>query len=726
MRFKDLLDVVYENNPEADLCTLEEVYRFAEDLHKGQYRKSGEPYINHPLHVAMILAELGLDEQAVAAGLLHDIAEDTNCTLDGLIDHFGSEISFLVNGVTKLSKLECTNKEERQLESYRKMFLSMAKDIRVILIKLADRLHNMRTLKYQSPEKQREIAQETLEIYTPIANRLGISRLQWELEDLCLRYLEPDRYYELVNNISMKRQEREEYINEVIDILTKELAKENIKMEIVGRPKHFYSIYKKMVRQHKDLNEIYDLIAVRILVDNIKDCYGALGVVHALWKPIPGRFKDYIAVPKANGYQSLHTTVIGPRGERFEIQIRTYEMHMTAEYGVAAHWLYKESGHSKGADNSGQLSWIKQLQEIQQESSDNKEFVESIKMDLFSDTVFVFSPKGDVYELPVGSTPIDFAYKVHTNVGNRCIGCKINNRIVPLDYQLQNGEIVEILTSKQINGPGQNWLSIAKTSMAKNKIKQWYKKDRREENIIKGKESLERELKKHNIDSSNYIKGDGLNQVAAKIGYHNKDEIFIAIGGGSLSPVQVINKLKDELHTADKQPENLEEMLNSKSNREVKNKNRKKSSSGVVINGLEGVSVRFAHCCKPVPGDPIVGFVTRGRGVTVHHTACPNLSNLSEEEKSRLLYAYWENYEEEVFQVKLHITGLDRPKITADVMTLVNDTKVHITSINAVSRNFHVNIEMSLEVANLDQLNVLIDKIRSIKDVEDVKRSLAE
>lgn len=726
MRFKDLLDIVYENNPQADLCTLEEAYRFAEDLHKGQYRKSGEPYINHPLYVAKILAELGLDEQAIIAGLLHDIAEDTNCTMNGLIDHFGSEVSFLVNGVTKLSKLECTNKEERQLESYRKMFLSMAKDIRVILIKLADRLHNMRTLKYQPVEKQREIAQETLEIYAPIANRLGISKMQWELEDLCLRYLEPESYYDLVNNISMKRQEREEYINEVIDILTKELAKENISMEIAGRPKHFYSIYKKMTRQHKDLNEIYDLIAVRIIVDTIKDCYGALGVVHALWKPIPGRFKDYIAVPKANGYQSLHTTVIGPRGERFEIQIRTKEMHATAEYGVAAHWLYKESGNSQGKGNSGQLSWLEQLQEIQQNASDNKDFVESVKVDLFSDTVFVFSPRGDVYELPVGSTPIDYAYKIHTNVGNRCIGCKVNNRIVPLDYELQNGEIVEILTSKQANGPGQNWLNIAKTSMAKNKIKQWHKKDRREENITKGRENLEKEIKKQGLDPNIFIKGEALNQLAPKIGYHNREEILIALGAGSLTAVQVLNKIKESQNATAKAPESIDDILNSKSNREHKVRPKSKNSSGVVINGLEGVSIRFAHCCKPVPGDPIVGFVTRGRGVTVHHTACPNLKCLSDEEKSRLLYAYWENYEEEVFQVKLHIIAIDRPKITADIMNLVNDTKVHISSINSVSKNFHTNIDMSLEIANLNQLNILIDKIRSIKDVEDVKRSIAE
>jgi len=728
LRFKDLIDVVYENNPNADLEMLEEVYRFAEDLHKDQKRKSGEPYIMHPLSVALILAELGLDERAIAAGLLHDIAEDTNCKVSGLIDHFGEEISFLVNGVTKLSKLECNSKEERQLESYRKMFIAMAEDIRVIIIKLADRLHNMRTMRFQAPQKQKEIARETLEIYSPIANRLGISRLQWELEDLCLRYMEPDIYYDLVSQISMKRKEREEYINEVIGILTDELGKADIEMEIAGRPKHFYSIYKKMVKQHKDLNELYDLIAVRILVKDIKDCYAALGVVHTLWKPIPGRFKDYIAMPKANMYQSLHTTVIGPKGERFEIQIRTYEMHMTAEYGIAAHWLYKETGGSNVSKESHQLDWLKQLKEMQLETSDNKEFVESVKIDLFSDTVFVFSPMGDVYELPQGATPIDFAYKVHTNVGNRCIGAKVNKRIVPLDYTLQNGEIVEILTSKQMNGPGQNWLSMAKTSMAKNKIKQWYRKDRREETINKGKDNLEREIKKMGLESAIYAKADNITLIAPKLSYHNKEEIYMAIGTQALSAAQVISKIKEELHL-DKQaqPENLEDLLNSKSNREARAKNKKqsKNTSGVVVNGIDNVSIKFAHCCKPVPGDEIVGYITRGHGVTIHRKDCGNLRSLPVEEQGRITAAQWEDNEDNVFQVELHIFALDRPKITADIMELVNDSKVHISAISGVSKGINSIIDMSIDVANVEQMNLMIDKIRSIKDVLEVKRNVS-
>ena len=476
-RFKDLVDAVYKNNPNADIEFLEEVYRFAEDLHKDQYRKSGEAYIIHPLSVAIILAELGMDETAVAAGLLHDVVEDTSCKRSGIADHFGEDVAFIVNGVTKLSKLECNSKEERQLESYRKMFLSMAEDVRVVMIKLADRLHNMRTLRFQKEEKQRAIAQETLEIYAPIANRLGISKVKWELEDLCLRYLEPEAFYDLVERISMKRDEREEYIQNIIGQMTKELDKVEIKAEISGRPKHFFSIYNKMKKQNKDLDELYDLIAVRLLVDSVKDCYAALGIVHTLWRPIPMRFKDYIAMPKPNMYQSLHTTVIGPNGDPFEIQIRTYEMHHTAEYGIAAHWIYKESGGSEISKDNSQLSWLEQIKEMQNEASDSKDFLSSLKIDLFSDTVFVFSPKGEVYELPQGSGPLDFAYKVHSGVGNSCMGAKVNKKIVPLDYQLKNGDIVEILTSKQAK-PSLDWVNLCKTSQARNKIRQWFKKRR--------------------------------------------------------------------------------------------------------------------------------------------------------------------------------------------------------------------------------------------------------
>lgn len=733
MRFKDLIDAVYNANHDADLELLEEVYRFAEDLHKGQYRKSGEPYITHPLQVAITLAELGLDEKAIAAGLLHDVAEDTDCKMNCVVNNFGEEVSFLVNGVTKLSKLECNSKEERQLESYRKMFLAMAEDVRVIVIKLADRLHNMRTLKHQAPEKQKEIAKETLEIYAPIANRLGISKLKWELEDLSLRYLEPDTYYELVASISMKRKEREEYINEVIDILKREFDKADIQVDIQGRPKHFYSIYNKMTKQNKDLNELYDLIAVRALVDTVKDCYAVLGIVHTLWKPIPGRFKDYIAMPKPNMYQSLHTTVIGPQGEPFEIQIRTYEMHMTAEYGIAAHWIYKETGGSESKKNSSQLSWLEQLKEMQNEASDNKEFLETVKIDLFSDTVFVFSPKGDVYELPVGSTPIDFAYRVHTEVGNRCIGSKINGKIVPLDYQLKTGEIVEVLTSKQANGPGQDWINIAKTSQAKNKIRQWFKKDKREENVLKGKEILERELKKQGMEQSFYLKNEHINQIARKIGFNTSDDVYAALGEGSISPMQVTNRLKEEFKretpAMTAAVAGYESLLNSKSNKEARkniNKPKKsKNSAGVSVRGIDDVSIRFAHCCKPLPGDPIIGYITRGRGITIHHAECPNLKGLFANEASRLVEAEWESVDESVFQVQLLVVAIDRPKITPEVMGLINDAKVHITAITSRVKDGQTFMEMSIEVNNLQQLNIMIDKIKSIPDIIEVKRTIS-
>lgn len=733
MRFKDLIDAVYNANPDADLELLEEVYRFAEDLHKGQYRKSGEPYITHPLQVAITLAELGLDEKAIAAGLLHDVAEDTDCKMNCVVNNFGEEVSFLVNGVTKLSKLECNSKEERQLESYRKMFLAMAEDVRVIVIKLADRLHNMRTLKHQSPEKQKEIAQETLEIYAPIANRLGISKLKWELEDLSLRYLEPDTYYDLVARISMKRKEREEYINEVIDILKQEFEKADIKVDIEGRPKHFYSIYNKMKKQNKDLNEIYDLIAVRALVDTVKDCYAVLGIVHTLWKPIPGRFKDYIAMPKPNMYQSLHTTVIGPRGEPFEIQIRTFDMHMTAEYGIAAHWIYKETGGSKAKKNTNQLSWLEQLKEMQNDAQDNKEFLETVKLDLFSDSVFVFSPKGDVYELPAGSTPIDFAYRVHTEVGNRCIGSKVNGKIVPLDYQLKTGEIVEVLTSKQANGPGQDWINIAKSSQAKNKIRQWFKKDKRQENILKGKELLDKELKRQGLDVAFYSKDDHLAQIARKVGFNNHEDVLAGLGDGSITAAQVTNRLKEEfvkdLPQAAAGGDQFESLLNSKSNKEARkniNKPQKsKNSAGVTVRGIDDVSIRFAQCCKPLPGDPIVGYITRGRGITIHHAECPNLKNLFANEASRLVEAQWDSVEENVFQVQLLVVAIDRPKITPEVMGLINDAKVHITAITSRVKEGQTYMEMSIEVNNLNQLNVMIDKIKSIRDVIEVKRTIS-
>lgn len=726
IRFKDLLDAVYENHPDADLELLEEVYRFAEELHKKQTRKSGEAYIIHPLSVALILAQLGLDEKAVAAGLLHDVVEDTDCKQKCLENNFGPEVAFLVNGVTKLSKLECNSKEERQLESYRKMFLSMAEDVRVVMIKLADRLHNMRTLKYQSPEKQKAIAQETLEIYAPIANRLGISKVKWELEDLCLRYLEPEKFYELVDRIAMKRDEREAYIQEIIDRLHEELDKVGIRAEISGRPKHFYSIYNKMKKQNKDLDELYDLIAVRLLVDSVKDCYAALGIVHTIWRPIPMRFKDYIAMPKPNMYQSLHTTVIGPNGDPFEIQIRTYEMHHTAEYGIAAHWIYKESGGSEISKDSSQLSWLEQIKEM---ASDNKDFLNSVKIDLFSDTVFVFSPKGEVYELPAGSCPLDFAYKVHSGVGNSCVGAKVNKKIVTLDYQLKNGDIVEILTSKQAR-PSLDWVNLCKTSQARNKIRQWFKKEGREENLQRGRDILEAELRKKEVDSSVLVKSDALLELAQRMGYSSWDDVYVGLGNGTLTALQVANKLQDEYQRSHPAPEtDVEAMLSSKANKEIHRRNTtgsSKSSDGVVVEGFDGVPIRFAHCCKPLPGDVIVGYITRGRGVTVHHMDCPNIKGAMQKEPDRFVPAYWDQDDAGVYQVEVFVEAIDRPKITPEVMALINDSKVHITAITSRVKEGKTYMNISIEVHNLDQVILMIDKIKSISDVLEVKRTIAD
>lgn len=731
-RFKDLVDAVYKNNPNADIEYLEEVYRFAEDLHKDQYRKSGEAYIIHPLSVAIILAELGMDETAVAAGLLHDVVEDTSCKRSGIADHFGEDVAFIVNGVTKLSKLECNSKEERQLESYRKMFLSMAEDVRVVMIKLADRLHNMRTLRFQKEEKQRAIAQETLEIYAPIANRLGISKVKWELEDLCLRYLEPEAFYDLVERISMKRDEREEYIQNIIGQMTKELDKVEIKAEISGRPKHFFSIYNKMKKQNKDLDELYDLIAVRLLVDSVKDCYAALGIVHTLWRPIPMRFKDYIAMPKPNMYQSLHTTVIGPNGDPFEIQIRTYEMHHTAEYGIAAHWIYKESGGSEISKDNSQLSWLEQIKEMQNEASDSKDFLSSLKIDLFSDTVFVFSPKGEVYELPQGSGPLDFAYKVHSGVGNSCMGAKVNKKIVPLDYQLKNGDIVEILTSKQAK-PSLDWVNLCKTSQARNKIRQWFKKEGRDENMQRGKDSLEAELKKKDIEPSAVLhKQDTLIELANRMGYSSWDDVCVGIGNGSLTALQVANKLYDEYqkyHKIKPQEETVESLLASKANKEVRRKQQdstKKGTGGIIVEGFEGIPTRFASCCKPLPGDPVVGYITRGRGVTIHHLDCPNIKGGMVKEADRYVHAYWDMEDSGIYQVEVFVIAIDRPKITPEVMSLINDSKVHITAISSRVKEGKTYMNISIEVRNLDQVILMIDKIKSISDVLEVKRTIAD
>lgn len=719
--FIDLKKKIIEKNPDYNIELIEKAYNFAFKFHEGQVRKSGEPYIIHPLSVTEILVDLGLDDVTLTAALLHDIVEDTDVTLSEIKSIFGEEVAVLVDGVTKLSRIEYVSKEERQVENYRKMFLAMANDIRVVIIKLADRLHNMRTLKYQSFWKQRETAKETLEIYAPLAHRLGISKIKWELEDLCLRYLYPDKYYNLVEQIQMKREERIEYINELISILKDELDNADIKVDISGRPKHFYSIYKKMENKGKELSEIYDLVAVRIICDSIRDCYGILGIIHTLWKPIPGRFKDYIAMPKPNMYQSLHTTVIGKTGVPIEIQIRTWDMHFTAEYGIAAHWLYKEKENKQDRKNT-ELAWLENIKEMQNEFQDSKEFVDTVKFDLFSDRVFVFSPKGDVFELPSGSTPIDFAYLVHTDVGHRCIGAKINGKIVPIDYKLKTGDIIEVMTSKQAHGPSRDWLNIAQTSQAKNRIRQWFKREKREENHEKGRELFEKEVKKQELGIDKYIKTSNLESVVDKLGFKNIEDMFVAVGEGAISPNQIILKLKTIIKEPGKPVKEIS--IDELKNEINTNKFSKagKTAKGIRVKDIDGVVIRFGKCCNPLPGDKVVGYITRGRGVSIHRSDCINVKEYEKNEPERLVEAAWDAEVKSVYQVEIEIIALDRPKITAEVMSTVNDQKIHISNINGRSKDGKSISTITVDINSLDQLYKVMDKIKTIKDVIEVRR----
>lgn len=720
MSLEELMAKLPPNLPASHLHIITKAYQFAEKAHWGQHRISGENYIQHPLEVALILAGFELDESTIAAALLHDVVEDTAYTLADVEREFGSEIAMLVDGVTKLGRIEYKTKVELQVENLRKMFLAMAKDIRVILIKLADRLHNMRTLKYHSPQKQKEIAQETLEIFAPLANRLGIFRFKWELEDLAFRYLKPQEYYDLVEGIALKRREREAQINEVIEQLRLRLDEVGIHADISGRPKHFYSIYRKMVTQNKELNEIYDLTAVRVIVDSVNDCYGALGIVHTLWKPIPGRFKDYIAMPKPNMYQSLHTTLIGAHGEPFEIQIRTWEMHRTAEYGIAAHWKYKEGEKSPAGNFEQKLSWLRQLLEWQYDSRDAGEFMESLKIDLFADTVFVFTPKGDVVELPAESCPIDFAYRVHTDVGHRCIGAKINGRIVPLDTKLHNGDIVEVLTSKQAAGPSRDWLSFVKTSQAKNRIRAWFKKEQREDNINRGRESLEREVKKLGLEPVGVLKLDYLQELAKNNNYITIEDLFSAIGDGTLSANRVLGRLKDEVTKEERERQQLIHLQQG----ELKNLSAYgKASHGVRVKGVDNVLVRFSRCCNPLPGDEIVGYITRGRGVSIHRSDCENVQSQIGEEHQRLVEVMWDGQTQAAYPVDIQILGLDRARLVTDVINAVMDSRTCILGINArVGKDKAAYIQLSIEISNLDHLNHVLQKIRRVKDVAEVDR----
>jgi guanosine-3',5'-bis(diphosphate) 3'-pyrophosphohydrolase len=714
---EELLSKINKNFGQEAADRIREVYEFTEKVHAGQKRSSGEPFSIHPLAVAIILTDLGMDLDTITAGLLHDTIEDTSVTKEELESRFGLEVADMVDGVTKLSRLSYKTKEEQQVENLRKMFLAMAKDIRVIIIKLSDRLHNLRTLEYVDEEKQREKAYETLEIYAPLAHRLGIFKIKWELEDTSLRYIDPKGYYDLVEKVSSKRREREAYIQELIDTLKEKLTELNIQCEIEGRPKSFYSIYKKMYMQHKEFEQIYDLLATRVLVNTVKDCYGVLGVAHTLWKPIPGRFKDYIAVPKPNMYQSLHTTVIGPKGDPIEIQIRTWEMHRTAEYGIAAHWKYKE-GRKTSYDMDKKLAWLRQLLEWQNDSSDARDFMETLKIDLFTDEVFVFTPKGDVIDLPKGATPLDFAYTIHSAVGNRCIGAKANGKIVPLDYQLETGDIVEILTTPSTShGPSRDWLKIVKTNQAKNKIRQWFKKERREENIEKGREMLEREAKRQGYKMSLLVNGDWVEGIFKKYGFNSLDDMYSALGYGGVSTNQVLTRLIDEYRKANNQdpPETI--IRETRPDRE-----RSLADHGISVKGIDNVMVRFAKCCNPVPGDPIIGYITKGRGVSVHRGDCINLSDGSVD-TNRLIEVSWVGEHKASYNAEIQLVARDRRAILADITNAIADIKINVTAINArTARNKLVVINITMEINDTQQLEKVMRYLGRLQDVVDVYR----
>ena len=718
--FRHLIDTIHSYLPQADCEDVTKAYHAAEEAHKEQHRVSGEPYILHPLAVAQILADMKIDTTTITAALLHDVVEDTACTLEDLRQEFGREVAFLVDGVTKLSRLNYRTKEDQQLNSMRKMFLAMAKDVRVVVIKLADRLHNMRTLRYMRSDKQKRIAQETLEIFAPLAHRLGIFNIKWELEDLSFRYLEPDKYYDLVDQMKQKRHVREEIVNEAIDVLRKALDDAHIHCEINGRPKHFYSIYKKMKKDNRDLSQVYDLFAIRVIVDDVKDCYGVLGIVHSLWKPLPYRFKDYIAMPKPNNYQSLHTTVIGTRGQPVEIQIRTWEMHHIAEYGVAAHWRYKEGNQTANKDAFDEkMGWLRNLLEWQ-DTSNPQEFVNALKLDAFSDEVFVFSPRGDVIDLPQGAIPIDFAYRIHTDVGHRCVGAKINGKIVPLDYRLKNGDIVEIITSKT-GKPSLDWLNIVGSSESRSKIRNWFKKENREENIEKGLEALERECKRLNHDWKTLNVGGRLGRVAKQMNAGSEDDLAAAVGYGGFAVNTVLIKLlelqKKDLQKQEEQNTSLVMLEKLKPRKPVKH-----SGTGILVKGEPGLLVRLAKCCSPVPGDPIIGFITRGRGVSVHRADCPNVTH-GQSDVDRLIDVEWDYEGDERFEVKMEIVAYDRTGIMAEIMAALAEMKISILSINAkTSDTKNVVIHMGISIKDLAQFEFITTKIRRLKDVYAVER----
>ncbi len=732
--YNDLILRVRKYHPSDDITLIEKAYNVANEAHKDQMRKSGEPYIIHPLYVAIILADLEMDKETIVAGILHDVVEDTIMTYDEIAEMFGTDVANLVDGVTKLGRLEFAggDKLEEQAENLRKMFLAMAKDIRVIMIKLADRLHNMRTLKHMRPEKQQEKARETLDIYAPIAQRLGISKIKVELDDLSLKYLEPDVYYDLVDKIAIKKNEREAYVQSIVDEVSEHIHNAGIKAEIDGRVKHFFSIYKKMKNQGKSLDQIYDLFAVRIIVDNVKDCYAALGVIHEIYKPIPGRFKDYISMPKDNMYQSLHTTLIGSTGQPFEIQIRTYEMHKTAEYGIAAHWKYKEvsDGKKSAGGEEEKLAWLRQILEWQKESDNNREFMHLLKsdLDLFSDSVYCFTPTGEVKHLPAGSNTIDFAYSIHSAVGNRMVGAKVNGKLVSLDYVINNGDVVQIITSNNATGPSRDWLTMAKSTLAKNKINQWFKNEFKEENIVKGKDLLLAYCKAKGIQLSDLTKPAYTEFVMRKYGFHSWDALLAAVGHGGLKEGQIINKMWELYEKDHKKTPTDEEVLETVAETAEK-KVFRKPKGGIVVEGVDDVAVRFGKCCSPIPGDDILGFVTRGRGVSIHRVDCVNVINLPEEDKARLIEAQWQqggdaSNANAKYLAEIIIYAYNRNGLLADVAKALTEKDIDIVSLSTkTSKKGISSMQTSFEIASKDELDRIIAKIMTVESVVDVERT---
>ena len=729
--YQELISSVRKYHPSTDISMIEKAYKVASEAHKDQKRKSGEPYIIHPLCVAIILADLELDKETIVAGLLHDAVEDTWMTYEEVEKEFGGEVALLVDGVTKIGQLSySSDKVEMQAESLRKMFLAMAKDIRVIMIKLADRLHNMRTLQYMTPAKQQEKARETMDIYAPIAQRLGISKIKVELDDLSLKYLKPEVYYDLVEKVALRKSVREEFVGKIVNQVKQHMVDANIKAQVDGRVKHFFSIYKKMVNQHKTIDQIYDLFAVRILVDTVKDCYAALGVIHEMYKPIPGRFKDYIAMPKPNMYQSLHTTLIGPNGQPFEIQIRTFEMHKTAEYGIAAHWKYKESADGKkpvGKSEEEKLNWLRQILEWQRDMSDNKEFMSLLKndLDLFADSVYCFTPQGDVKTLPNGSTPIDFAYSVHSAVGNKMVGARVNGKLVPIEYRIQNGDRIEIITSQNSQGPSRDWLNVVKSTQAKNKINQWFKKELKEDNILKGKDMLTQYAKSKGFKIGNYTKPQYLEAVLRKYGFRDWDSVLAAIGHGGLKEGQVFNKLAEAYDKENKKNLTDEQVLEA-AQEAPERIHVAKGKSGIVVKGIHDVAVRFSKCCNPIPGDEIVGFVTRGRGITIHRTDCVNVMNMSEMDRSRLIEAEWQqdNRASEQYMAEINVYAHNRTGLLVDISKIFTERKIDVRSINSrTNKQEKATISMNFNVSSKEELNSLIEKIRQIDSVIDVERT---